>query len=330
MRASGTSTSTAWAAARRVSGFNKGYNLVLFIIFGGAMLGFTLAKFQYLDYHGVYCNRERIGHTINTAPPGECYWTDHGVEKIGMLMHLGGVLPAGFLTVFQFIPIIRYKAMAFHRMSGHLILALFLVSNAGMFMFVRHSFGGEIETQVASGVLAIMSVGAMALAYYNVKMLQIDQHRAWMLRGWFYAACIITVRIIVIITARITSAQKDYFTARPCAQLDYIFNFQQDATLRHHPECVRFYDGSNPGQHALVNARFGTTAAEATAALGIPFGMAMWLALTLHAVGVEVYVSRPLTLSRTRCSDHALTGHGSFNLLPGRLQGCGSSRTKGN
>ncbi|KAH7056943.1 hypothetical protein B0J12DRAFT_568745 [Macrophomina phaseolina] len=273
-----------------MSGFARSYTLVLFIVFGGAMLGFTLAKFQYLDYRGIYCNRERAGRTISTASPGECYWLDRGRYKIGMLVHLAGALPAGFLAVFQFVPILRHKAMSIHRINGHLTLALFLVSTAGVFVFVRHSFGGELATQAASGVLAFMSVGAMALAYYNVKMLQIDQHRAWMLRGWFYAASIITVRIIVPITARIVSAQGRYFTARPCAQLDYMFNSQMEETLRHYPDCVRFYDGSNAEQHVVVNARFGTHVAEVGAALGLGFGMAMWLALALHAIGVEVYL----------------------------------------
>lgn len=174
------------AKAGKTIGFQKRYNFILFVIFGGAMLGFTLAKFQYLNYDKIYCNRERTG--LSTASPGECYWYDRGFYRIGMLMHLGGTLPAGFLTVFQFIPVIRYTSMVFHRINGYLVLVLFLISNAGMFMFVRHSFGGELETQVASGTLAIMSIGAMSLAYYNVKMLQIDQHRAWMLRGWFYVS----------------------------------------------------------------------------------------------------------------------------------------------
>ncbi|KAL1615749.1 hypothetical protein SLS56_011704 [Neofusicoccum ribis] len=276
------------AKAGKTIGFQKRYNFILFVIFGGAMLGFTLAKFQYLNYDKIYCNRERTG--LSTASPGECYWYDRGFYRIGMLMHLGGTLPAGFLTVFQFIPVIRYTSMVFHRINGYLVLVLFLVSNAGMFMFVRHSFGGELETQVASGTLAIMSVGAMSLAYYNVKMLQIDQHRAWMLRGWFYAGCIITVRIILIITAVIVGTQKNYYTARPCYQLDYIFK-TREATLQHYPECIPFYNGTSPGQMVVVNAKMGSTAAEASAALGISFGMSMWLALALHAIGVELQLT---------------------------------------
>lgn len=44
---------------------------------------------------------------------------------------------------------------------------------------------------MSDGVLAISSLGSAVLAYYNIKVLQIDQHRAWMLRAWTYAASII-------------------------------------------------------------------------------------------------------------------------------------------
>lgn len=44
-------------AARKIYnplGFKKFYNFVLFFIFGGALLGFTLARFQYLSFdHGL-------------------------------------------------------------------------------------------------------------------------------------------------------------------------------------------------------------------------------------------------------------------------------------
>lgn len=61
-------------AARRVYnpiGFSKGYNFILFFIFAGALLGFTLARFQYLSFDGVFC---KTGDSpSNHAAPGEVW-----------------------------------------------------------------------------------------------------------------------------------------------------------------------------------------------------------------------------------------------------------------
>lgn len=43
--------------ARRIYhplGFKKGYNFILFFILAGAMMGFVLARFQYLDIDGKF------------------------------------------------------------------------------------------------------------------------------------------------------------------------------------------------------------------------------------------------------------------------------------
>lgn len=168
------------AAARKMYnpiGFSKGYNFVLFFIFAGAMMGFTLARFQYLDYYGVFCGKPGIG---------ECYFYTRGVAEIGLLIHLSSILPASFLVVFQFVPAIRHKFILVHRVNGYVILLLSMVSTVGAFMSARNAFGGGLEVQLAIGVIGIMFVGSMVLAYVNIKRLQLEQHRAWMLRGWFY------------------------------------------------------------------------------------------------------------------------------------------------
>jgi hypothetical protein len=74
----------------------------------------------------------------------------------------------------------------FHRINGYIIILLVLVSNAGALIIARHAFGGLISTQAAVGFLVIMSTAAIGMAYYNVKRLQLEQHRAWMLRAFFY------------------------------------------------------------------------------------------------------------------------------------------------
>ncbi|KAF2729458.1 hypothetical protein EJ04DRAFT_588713 [Polyplosphaeria fusca] len=268
-------------------GFSKAYNFVLWFIFAGTLLGFSLARLMYLNFDGIFCNRDRTG--ANSAAPGECYYYQFDKNKIGIMLHLATILPASMLVIFQFLPVIRHKWMLVHRLNGYLVLLLFIPSLAGVLMIARHAFGGGLDIQVAVGALAIMSLGSFILAYVNIKKLQIEQHRAWMLRGWFYAPSIITVRIIMIITARIIS-NDSYFVAKPCAVLDFIHQ-TEEATMELYPACAAFYNGTNLGQQALVHATMkGGIPSEIGAALNISFGMAMWLALAMHAIGVEVYL----------------------------------------
>jgi uncharacterized membrane protein len=171
------------------------------------MVGFTLARFQYLNYNGIFC-----GGGTGGAAPGECYYYSKGFHKIGMMLHLFCIIPAGFLASFQFVPVIRHKLMLFHRLNGYLVVLLALVSNAGKqhyrlyiakakltdlsgaLMIARIAFGGGFESQTVIGLLAIITTGALFMAYYNIKRLQIDQHRAWMLRAWFYVSRLISLK----------------------------------------------------------------------------------------------------------------------------------------
>lgn len=162
-------------------GFKRGYNFVLFFIFAGALTGFCLAKLQYFNYYGIFCGRGRGG-----AAPGECFYYLQGHEKVGMILHLAGIVPAGLLACVQFVPIVRHKAILYHRINGYAAIFLAIVGTVGALMIARHSFGGGLEIQTGIGFGAIIFLGSLALAYYNIKRLQIEQHRAWMLRAWFY------------------------------------------------------------------------------------------------------------------------------------------------
>ncbi len=71
-------------------------------------------------------------------------------------------------------------------------------------MISRHAFGGDVATQAAVYVLVLATTAGLSLAYINIKNLQIEQHRAWMLRTMFYLGTIITTRLIMIIAAQIT------------------------------------------------------------------------------------------------------------------------------
>lgn len=101
-----------------------------------------------------------------------------------MKLHLYTIMPASLLVILQFIPVIRHKIILFHRMNGYAIVMLSLVSNAGTIIITRHAFGGDFATQTWTGAMVILTTVGYILAWVNIKLLQIDQHRAWMLRVW--------------------------------------------------------------------------------------------------------------------------------------------------
>ncbi|KAK4936680.1 hypothetical protein LTR66_015303, partial [Elasticomyces elasticus] len=133
-------------------------------------------------------------------------------------------------------------------------------------MIARRAFGGELSTQAGTGVLAIITTSGAFMAYYNIKRLQIDQHRAWMLPTWFYAGSIITLRLIMIISALIISRIGNYHLAMLCGQIDFISGpGSANAT----------YQSCAAGDsYAVVHANFNNNTGQAEeigASLDMPF-----------------------------------------------------------
>ena len=277
-------------------GFQKGYNFILWFIFAGALFFFSLARFEYLSWP-----RYSKG-----SAPGEMYFMNRSFYKSGLLLHLGTILPAGILAVLQFTPFIRHKVRLFHRINGYVVMLLLLTSLVGALMITRHAFGGTIETQMLMGVLAIMVTVSVVLAYVNIKRLQIEEHRAWMLRTWFYAASIITLRLIMIISAliitKMTAGKADgddvYYRPMSCGQVMGTFENKIEPAAKAvmmaskaFAQCFELGGKTLLAEKIIpVRATFDGTVPEIGASLEISFGAAGWLALVLHAVGVEIYL----------------------------------------
>jgi uncharacterized membrane protein len=244
------------------------------------MLGFTLARLSYLNVSGSASSSFKEG-----ASPGEWYHYHTGHYRIGLTLHLATCLPAGFLMVWQFVPLIRHKALLFHRINGYIIIILVLFSNTGALMIARRAFGGGLDTQSAVGVLVILTTGSIAMAYYNIKRLQIEQHRAWMLRAMFYLGTIITVRLIMALSALVITQIGDYYQVQTCGQVAYDYDSSSKAA-KLYPECLNAPEDTP----IVVSANFSGQREQVGAALGVGFGMATWLALFMHLVGVEIYL----------------------------------------
>lgn len=249
------------------------------------MLGFSLARISYLNISG-----SSASSFANNAAIGEWYWYRQDLYRIGISIHLGTILPAGILMVWQFIPIIRHQFLLFHRINGSIIIILVFVSNIGALMICRRAFGGALETQTAVGLLAIATYISLGLAYYNVKRLQIDQHRAWMLRAVFYLGTIITQRIIMVLSAIVISTSGNYNTTMSCSELEFIN--RNNITANAIYSVCNGQNITTANSLAIVHADLHSDRSEQVAAgLRITFGMAFWLAIAMHAVGVEVYLA---------------------------------------
>jgi len=256
-------------------GFKKGYNAVLAFISLGYVLGFCLAQVQKFDVWGYWAMNNGPGETWAYTSKGLLY-------KVSMTMHIVVVIPAGILVVLQFIPVIRYKALIFHRINGYVVILLMLIFSVTGIIISKVAFGGDFATQTFAGVFGIAVIVSGALAYINIKRLQIEQHRAWMMRAWAYSASIITLRIIQIIATEIIGSIPDSYRALPCEQIDSVGGLSA-AT---YPSCA-----ADPTGWTAVKMDFGGTGvAEIMAALQGTFGGAGLLAFALHAIGIELYL----------------------------------------
>ncbi|KAK3678118.1 hypothetical protein LTR78_002213 [Recurvomyces mirabilis] len=297
-------------------GFKKGYNFILFFIFAGALFGFCLAKIQSLNVNGYWMNHNA---------PGESFWfgPDNRFYNIMIHIHLCTCIPAGLLGVWQFVPVIRYKALIFHRINGYIVILLLLVSNVGAVGVARRAFGGSLATQVFVGVLALLTTTSIFLAWWNIKVLQIDQHRAWMLRLFVYLGTIVTIRLITIVIAAVLSQGSKYFTYFMVMECQKIASMAGPELLQSYPTCI-----TNPYGLTIVRANFTApvNVAEVAAALALPFGVSCWLALTLHVIGIELYLrltpvegERLRRVSYERQLERGLEPAGSAGLVVERL-----------
>lgn len=94
------------------------------------------------------------------------------------------------------------------------------------------------------------------------------------------------------ISTSIITITGDQYLVRSCETIDYMLFHFQNYTEMLYPDCASWYTGEDPNKHIAVKATLDGGFAENAAALGMSFGNAFWLALAIHAILVEVYVSK--------------------------------------
>ena len=186
------------------------------------------------------------------------------------MLHLACMLPVGLLMIPQFVPRIRQKFLLFHRVNGYTIILLTLIGDVSALIIARRGLGGDIAAQTATGLLAIMSMTGLSLAWWNIKKLQIDQHRAWMLRSMFWIASIVTTRLIMPLSGLVMTAMGTYYVAWPCDELEYVLGASR--MHKDFPQCI-LPNGTTDGYVAVKAELDFSRPAGHGATFNLNFGM---------------------------------------------------------
>ena len=95
----------------------------------------------------------------------------------------------------------------------------------------------------------------------------------------------------MLLSAVIISQLDDVYSAQSCVKMLNVLKNSTELTEQY-PSCSALTVGGDMTAQAVVKAEFLSGGLLGTmASLNESFGMAGWLALSLHAVGVEIYVS---------------------------------------
>lgn len=222
------------------------------------------------------------------------------IGQIGIILHLAGCLPGGFLACFQFVPVIRHKVILFHRINGHLCILLLTIGNVGAYMIQCRSMGGQPVLQVVIGMLATSIITALLLAYINIKRLQIDLHRMWMIRAWSWAASIITLRLVMMASWHIMRTYGyTYHVAISCKEIFYAYSVVGFWAPHHNPTAKLYPACAGPDGNITSAATSDTYVSVSTSGAGpennsacmrATFAMSFTVAIIIHAVLVEFYL----------------------------------------
>ena len=98
------------------------------------------------------------------------------------------------------------------------------------------------------------------------------------------------MRIIMLLSAIIITTFGGYYKVSSCDKVLFISDVDTTLVNSLYPQCANRVGSENP--RVVVEADMTGGSMEGIAAsLGLSFGMAMWLAIFLDEVGVEIYLN---------------------------------------
>ncbi|KDQ55610.1 hypothetical protein JAAARDRAFT_37015 [Jaapia argillacea MUCL 33604] len=261
-----------------ILGFRERYSLLLMIIFGGALVGFCLARAMMM----------RPANVRDLTIAGEWFWYRQPLYKPTIFMHIYLTIIAGIFAIFQFIPAIRRRMMILHRINGYFVLILLIPGIVGGTIVARRAFGGELNSQSGYYVLGSLIVFSACMGLLNVK--QTRKHRKWMLRTVTFTCATITARLASICARHIISKIGTYYAVWRCDEILFVLQ-DANAVDQAYPECGQ--TGVSPGNiHVAVRAATNVDNLEYAASVRATFGMGLWIGILIHIVGIEFYIRR--------------------------------------
>lgn len=103
----------------------------------------------------------------------------------------------------------------------------------------------------------------------------------------------------MIIAANILTASGDFWSVQECVKVLNVLKDDAELLLKTYPTCASLIEQGNIHAVTAVHVNMEGITVEVMAALNESFGMSGWVAFTLHAIAVEVYVGK-WSLSETR------------------------------
>ena len=93
----------------------------------------------------------------------------------------------------------------------------------------------------------------------------------------------------MIISALIISMLNSYYSTMSCDEINFLHG-PSNPMKKFYPQCSS--PNTTVNDLVVVHADFtGGNIEEISVSLGMSFGMALWLAITLHTIGVEIYLA---------------------------------------
>ncbi|QRW22386.1 hypothetical protein RhiXN_09973 [Rhizoctonia solani] len=261
-------------------GFEKWTSLGLSAFFGGAIMGYSLAKAPMMSFDEL----------LKRFVPGEGYWFEQRFWKISIMIHIFASLPSSFFSVACFLPITWKRWPRFHGLLGYVVSILLVISCVGAGIAGRRGQGGDLNTQSAFYMLASGAACAVIIGCVEARRGALDAHREWMIRAWFYNGALVTTNITALISAHVITAINTYYSLWRCAEVEYVLE-SSNALAQAYPQCATSNALSNPHNiYVSVHASWREGRLGRGSAIRASYGMALWIAMILHGVGIELYL----------------------------------------
>ncbi|KAK3681225.1 hypothetical protein B0T22DRAFT_445441 [Podospora appendiculata] len=201
----------------------------------------------------------------------------------------------GFKSAYAFILYYALKAPHKTALQGCRLYATVFLTLVGACMLADSPNEGSIATQASTGIISLAILGALSLAIYNIRQVQIDQHRAWMIRAWVYAGFIITQRIFMIIIPSILTRwpEATRYAVMTCDQVRWIYKPTPELLAINYPACLPENQATfaPDGMVAIKGLLNPDDRVQSSAGIGVTFVAAGTLAFLMHAFFAELYLA---------------------------------------